>query len=131
MSAPTNPFDLTGKDIWIFGGAGYLGQAAVALVANLGANVLCADHGGRSEAFVKAQALSGITPATLDVCDSAAARRFVEEEIGRRGVPNGVVAMTYASTGKLLVEMRDVRATVGSEDQLQAWGDVRRSCLRY
>lgn len=29
------------------------------------------------------------------------------------------------SGGKLLVEMRDVRATVGSEDQLQAWGDVR------
>ena len=27
--------------------------------------------------------------------------------------------------GKLLVEMRDVRATVGSEDQLQAWSDVR------
>lgn len=27
--------------------------------------------------------------------------------------------------GKLLVELRDVRATVGSEDQLQAWSDVR------
>ena len=27
--------------------------------------------------------------------------------------------------GKILVEMRDVRATVGSEDQLQAWNDVR------
>jgi hypothetical protein len=29
------------------------------------------------------------------------------------------------SGGKLLVELRDVRATVGSEDQLQAWNDVR------
>jgi hypothetical protein len=29
------------------------------------------------------------------------------------------------SGGKLLIEMRDVRATVGSEDQLQAWNDVR------
>jgi hypothetical protein len=29
------------------------------------------------------------------------------------------------SGGKLLVELRDVRATVGSEDQLQAWSDVR------
>lgn len=27
--------------------------------------------------------------------------------------------------GKLLVDLRDVRATVGSEDQLQAWSDVR------
>ena len=32
---------------------------------------------------------------------------------------------TQDSGGKLLVELRDVRATVGSEDQLQAWSDVR------
>src|SRR6185503_10116217 len=29
------------------------------------------------------------------------------------------------SGGRLLVELRDVRATVGSEDQLEAWSNVR------
>src|SRR6185503_21205991 len=32
---------------------------------------------------------------------------------------------TQDSGGKLLVELRDVRATVGSEDQLEAWSNVR------
>jgi NAD(P)-dependent dehydrogenase (short-subunit alcohol dehydrogenase family) len=107
MSAPTNPFDLAGKDIWVFGGAGYLGQAVVTLAARLGATVLCADLGGRAETFVKAQSPVGVTPATLDVGDGAASGRFVAEQNERRGVPAGIVVMTYAATGKRLEELTE------------------------
>ena len=105
MPATTNPFDLAGKDVWIFGGAGHLGQAAVALAAGMGAKVLCADLGGRAAAFVQSQSQSGITPAALDVCDDSAVRDFVLQQIGQRGVPDGVVVMTYASTAKRLEEI--------------------------
>jgi NAD(P)-dependent dehydrogenase (short-subunit alcohol dehydrogenase family) len=105
MSAPKNPFDLTGKDIWVFGGAGYLGQAVVGLAARLGAKVLCADLGGRAEAFVKAHSFGGVTPATLDVCDDAAVQAFVGEQLERRGVPHGLVVMTYAATGKRMEDL--------------------------
>ena len=105
MPATTNPFDLAGKDVWIFGGAGHLGQAAVALAAGMGAKVLCADLGGRAAAFVQSQSQSGITPAALDVCDDSAVRDFVLQQIGQRGVPDGVVVMTYASTVKRLEEI--------------------------
>lgn len=105
MPALTNPFDLAGKDIWVFGGAGYLGQAVVTLVASMGAKILCADLGGRAEAFVQSQSQGGITPASLDVCDESAVRDFVGRQIAQRGVPDGVVVMTYASTAKRLEEL--------------------------
>ena len=105
MPATTNPFDLAEKDIWIFGGAGYLGQAAVTLAASMGAKVLCADLGGRAETFVKAHSLGGVTPATLDVCDDSAVEIFVRDQIAQRDVPDGVVVMTYAATAKRLEEL--------------------------
>lgn len=107
MPAMRNPFDLTGKDIWVFGGAGYLGSAVVSLTASLGASVLCADLGGRAEAFAKSLPAGGVTAATLDVCDGAAAGRFVAEQIARRGVPAGLVVMTYAATGKRMDELTE------------------------
>lgn len=105
MPVTKNPFDLAGKDIWIFGGAGYLGQATVSLAASLGANVLCADLGGRAEAFVKAQAHGGITAATLDVRDETAVQSFVSDQIAQRGVPDGIVMMTYGASGKRLEDL--------------------------
>ncbi|MEO6740628.1 MAG: SDR family oxidoreductase [Chthoniobacteraceae bacterium] len=105
MASTTNPFDLAGKRIWIFGGAGYLGQAVVTLTANMGAKVLCVDLGGRAEAFLKTQSHDGLTAAALDVCDETASREFVSEQIAQRGVPDGVVVMTYAATAKRLEEI--------------------------
>ncbi|MEO6786763.1 MAG: SDR family oxidoreductase [Chthoniobacteraceae bacterium] len=105
MSAPKNPFDLAGKDIWVFGGAGYLGRATVSLAAGMGAKVLCADLAGRAEEFVTAHSLSGVTAASLDVCDGSAVENFVREQIERRGVPDGVVVMTCAATAKRLEDL--------------------------
>jgi NAD(P)-dependent dehydrogenase (short-subunit alcohol dehydrogenase family) len=114
MAATTNPLDLSGKDIWVIGGAGHLGQAVVSLLASLGARVLCADLGARAETFVKEQSLpAAVTPATLDVCDAAAVKSFVTGQTERRGVPQGLVNLTYASTAKRLEEL-----TEGDFDQV-------------
>jgi NAD(P)-dependent dehydrogenase (short-subunit alcohol dehydrogenase family) len=55
---------------------------------------LCADLPG------KAKAAPGITPADLDAADIPALENFVTDQIAARGVPHGLVVMTYASTAK-------------------------------
>ncbi len=88
------PFHLPQRDIWVIGGAGYLGQAVVRLLTELGASVLCADLPG------KTQAAPNVQPAELDAGDIAALEKFVADQISQRGVPDGLVVMTYASTAK-------------------------------
>ena len=106
MPPATHPFDLTGRDFWIVGGAGYLGQATVAALVQLGAKVLCADLGMRAEEFVRAQNLAGkVTPATLDAGDCAAVTTFVAEHAKQRGVPDGLAVMTFAASGKALEDL--------------------------
>jgi NAD(P)-dependent dehydrogenase (short-subunit alcohol dehydrogenase family) len=90
----STPFSLQNRDIWVIGGAGYLGQEVVKLLTELGASVLCADLPG------KAKAAPGITPADLDAADIPALGKFVSDQIDARGVPHGLVIMTYASTAK-------------------------------
>ncbi len=92
-----SPFSLDGHDIWVFGGAGYLGQAVVRLLSKLGARVLCIDQGDRA---AEADFGSAVTAASLDVSDVVAAERFIENQLALRGTPHGFVVMTYASTAK-------------------------------
>lgn len=97
----TSPFLLPQRDVWVFGGAGYLGQAVVSLLVNLQARVLCVDLGDRAATMVNAAKLDAqVTPATLDASDTAALEAFVRDQIAMRGVPHGLVVMTYASTAK-------------------------------
>ena len=104
----TKIFSLQGKDIWVFGGAGYLGQATVALLQEAGAKVLCADLENRAEAFVLAAQLgTEVTPATLDVREGEAIKQFVADQIQTRGVPHGLVNLTFSSTAKKLEELSE------------------------
>lgn len=97
----TSPFHLPQRDIWVFGGAGYLGQSVVSLLVNLEARVLCVDLGERAATAVAAARLEAqVTPATLDASDTKALDAFVSDQIASRGVPHGLVVMTYASTAK-------------------------------
>lgn len=95
LNVNTPPFSLQPSDIWVFGGAGYLGRAVVEKVAACGARVLCVDLPGKADAL----ASDVVTPADLDVGDVAAVEGFVREQISRRGVPQGVVIMTFAAEG--------------------------------
>jgi NAD(P)-dependent dehydrogenase (short-subunit alcohol dehydrogenase family) len=90
----STPFSLQNRDIWVIGGAGYLGQEVVKLLTGLGATVLCADLPG------KAQNGPQVTAAYLDAADIPAIESFIADQIAARGVPHGLVVMTYASTAK-------------------------------
>lgn len=95
------PFDLNQRDIWVFGGAGYLGQSVVAQLVAMQARVLCVDLADKAADMVAAQGWQDqVTPATLDAADLPALERFVTAQTAARGVPQGLVVMTYASTAK-------------------------------
>jgi NAD(P)-dependent dehydrogenase (short-subunit alcohol dehydrogenase family) len=114
-------FDFTGRDIWVFGGAGYLGQPTVELLAELGARVLCVDLPGRAEAFVSAKSLaSSVRPASLDVADASATTTFVSGQLNQRGTPHGLVIMTYASTAKRLDDLTEADFDAANHGNLTA-----------
>ena len=97
---------LENKDIWVIGGAGYLGQATVILLQGAGAKVLCGDLENRAQTFVEASGLAGdVTAATIDIRNEEAIKQFVSEQIKARGVPHGLVNLTFASTAKKMEEL--------------------------
>lgn len=97
---------LKNKDIWVIGGAGYLGQPAVKLLAAAGASVLCGDLENKAAAFVEAAGLSAsVTPLTVDVREEKSIKDFVAAQIKERGVPHGLVNFTFASTAKRMEEL--------------------------
>ena len=66
----SNIFSLQGKDIWVFGGAGHLGQPTILLLTQLGATVLCVDLEDRAQSFVDSLDLSNsVSAASVDVRD--------------------------------------------------------------
>ena len=92
-------FGLHNKNVWVLGGAGYLGQVIVILLQEMGAKVLCADLENRAESFIQSSKLSAdVTAATLDVRDGVAIKQFVAKQINLHGVPHGLVNLTFAST---------------------------------
>ncbi|HCN28352.1 MAG TPA: gluconate 5-dehydrogenase [Verrucomicrobiales bacterium] len=106
MQAAPTLFDLTGQRVWVIGGAGWLGQATVLTLAEMGASVLCADLPGRSAAFLEKSSFAGdITTADLDAHDTDAIPRFVESHLASHGTPVGLVNLTYASTAKRLADL--------------------------
>lgn len=128
MAPNPNPFNLTGRDIWVIGGAGYLGQATVALLVAQGARVLCADLGDKAAAFVQAEALGAtVMPATLDTRDTAAAQAFVTAQLQQRGAPAGLVVMTYSASGKRLDELTEADFDAANHANLTATFQLARA----
>lgn len=106
MNLPSSPFDLTGQRIWVIGGAGWLGQSTVQMLAGLGARVLCVDLPGKSADFLASATFQGnVTPADLDAHETPALLPFVEKYKAVHGVPHGLVNLTYAATPKKLAEL--------------------------
>ena len=104
MSHPL--FDLSDRDLWVIGGAGYLGEAVVSLLSSMQSRVLCGDLEDRAHRMVEKAGLQArVTPVSLDANDTAAVETLVQEQLATRGVPHGLVVMTYASTAKRLEEL--------------------------
>ncbi|SDC46825.1 SDR family oxidoreductase [Niabella drilacis] len=106
MEAPGNIFDLKGKDIWVIGGAGYLGQPTVQVLTAAGATVLCCDLDGRAAGFVAASGLeASVTPVDINTGDEAGVKAFVESQVAERGIPQGLVDLSFGATAKILEEL--------------------------
>ncbi|MEO8763881.1 MAG: SDR family oxidoreductase [Ginsengibacter sp.] len=98
--------NLKNKVIWVFGGAGYLGQSIVLLLSKAGAKVLCIDLDNRAETFVRSVELGeGVIPVNFDVRNSVEINPCISEQITRHGAPEGMVNLTYATTSKKLEEI--------------------------
>ncbi|MBL7699890.1 MAG: SDR family oxidoreductase [Chitinophagaceae bacterium] len=96
---------LQSKDIWVFGGAGYLGRAIVQLLNAAGANVLCVDLDDRAHSFTDTLQSKRVTPVTLNITDTIATREFIKRQIEERGAPHGLVILTTVATDKKLEEI--------------------------
>lgn len=99
---------LVGKDIWVFGGAGYLGQATINLLTAAGAKVLCIDMENRAQNYIEGENLADkVTAANFDVHDCYLIKAFVNQNIAMYGVPHGLVNLTYASTAKAMEDLTE------------------------
>lgn len=90
-------FSLENRDIWIIGGAGYLGSSVVNALELMQARVLCADLGAKASGVGFGPLTSTVS---LDASDTLALEAFVSNQTAARGVPHGLVVMTYSSTAK-------------------------------
>lgn len=98
-----NLFSLTGKRIWVFGGAGYLGQAVVRALHGQGAEVLCIDLDGRAAEFAANAGLEGkIATDDADIADIPACEHRVNAWLAQWGVPHGLVNLTAFTTAKTM-----------------------------
>jgi len=100
------PFELTGKNIWVIGGAGYLGQSIVKLLLESGTNVLCADLGKKAEDFGKTlDTDENFIPVSLDMRDKNEIESFIQSTIHKYGVPDGLVILTFESSTKQMEDL--------------------------
>lgn len=99
-------FGLHGKLIWVVGGAGYLGQSVVKMLASAGARVICADLGSKSKDFVgQAGLFPQVIPVSLDIAEEEQVEAFTSLLSSEFGVPDGVVNLTYAASGKAFADL--------------------------
>lgn len=98
--------ELQQKNIWVIGGAGYLGQATVKLLNSYNANVLCMDVENRAQDFINMAGLEkNVKAATFDINDTGAIPGFVKEQAVLHGIPHGLVNLTFGSTSKKLEDL--------------------------
>lgn len=100
---------LAGKRIWITGGAGHLGTPITTALDRAGAHIVCIDLAGRADILVKTAGLKNTRPVSMDVNDAGRVERHTTRLCREHGVPDGVVHLTYASSGgKKLTELTPV-----------------------
>lgn len=102
-------FSLKGKEIWVVGGAGYLGQGVSTMLLQAGASILCIDLLEKAQDFVASLPSSNgrAAAATLDVRDGEAIKKFVAEKASAKGAPDGLVILTFGSTSKNFADLTE------------------------
>ena len=90
--------DLSGRTIWITGGAGYLGTPITEALDAAGARVICIDRDGRAEELARTKGLTRTTGVSFDCSATAALPGFVAGLVERHGVPDGLAHLAFASS---------------------------------
>jgi len=97
-ASPVSPFDLTGRRIWLFGGAGYLGREVTKILDVQNAHVVCADLPGRAEAFVAEGELSSrVSAVSLDLTRIDETDAWISSAL-EEGTPDGAVFLAMPSS---------------------------------
>ena len=94
-------FDLSGRTVWVVGGAGLLGAPVCCALAEHGAHVIISDlreDRGRSLARDLNSAGLSAEAEALDVADEAAIVELTDKIVSRRGCVDVLVNMTYFYT---------------------------------
>ena len=102
-------FDLSGRAVWVVGGAGYLGQPICRLLAELGAKVIIADtRTDAAHAATQKLCESGLSAEamTLDLGDEPAVATAVQQIHASHGRLDVAINATAFSTGKPMQEMQ-------------------------
>jgi NAD(P)-dependent dehydrogenase (short-subunit alcohol dehydrogenase family) len=108
MENQSQILSLSKKRIWVFGGAGYLGQASINLLVAAGASVLCIDLEGKAKQYIKKEQLADkVSGASFNVHDCSLIKEFVAKQVETFGIPDGLVNLTYATTAKTLEELTE------------------------
>ncbi len=93
--------DLRDKEIWVFGGAGYLGSAVTRALDACEAKVVCLDLGDNAAKLVASEGLKCTEPRACNLLELDRIPELVSGLIVDRGVPDGVVNLvTNSSRGK-------------------------------
>lgn len=94
-------FSLSGKEIWVVGGAGYLGQSICKMLLQAGAKLVCIDLADKAQQFISSlpEHKDRATAITLDIRDGEAIKKTVQERTVN-SIPDGLVILTYGSTSK-------------------------------
>ena len=97
---------LKDKQIWVFGGAGYLGSAITKALDAAGARVVCADCAGLAAKLVDSAGLRGTSAEDCDLFDLDSIPPLVESLAGKHGTPDGVINLvTNSSRNKTFLEI--------------------------
>lgn len=113
-------FNLDGFNIWVVGGAGYLGQPIVKQLINMGAKILCIDLNDRAKQFIVSNNLTDFAiPISINIIDENQLIEFVKQNVELYGTPQGIVNLSYASTSKMMENLTkedfdDVNETITS-----------------
>lgn len=100
-------FSFREKDVWVIGGAGYLGRPVVHMLHQAGARVLCGDLEDRAEQMISdlGDPSGRYEGVSIDISTEKAVKQFVASQTAARGAPDGLVILTYGSTSKHFWEL--------------------------
>ncbi len=121
-------FELANRDIWFIGGAGYLGTATIKELVARRASVLCADISGRAAEMVSREGLGEhVTPVDLGAGGADSIEQLAREQLAHRGVPHGLVVMTYKSFPQAMKDLSSAQFDEANHVALTATFAVARA----